>query len=381
MILLALSVFTFAAAAFPAILFARNLSLYREPPLADSATRPKISVLVPARNEENSIARAVESALGARGVDLEVLVMDDASTDRTAEVVRSLAAKDARVRLYEAPQLPEGWNGKQHACWNLALLAQHETLCFLDADVELAPDALARMSAFLRDSNADLASGFPREIAVTFLEWLLLPLIHFVLLGFLPISSMRRSASPAYSAGCGQFMLARREPYFASGGHAAIRTTMHDGLLLPRLFRKHGHKTDLADLTALATCRMYRSAEQVWQGLSKNATEGLAAPARIVPATALLLAGQVFPFLSLSLLLTGKWGMPVARMVWPLTASAALLAYLPRVAGVVRFRQSVRGALLHPVGIVVLLALQWVALGRKLAGKQAVWKQRPCKAN
>lgn len=377
MILVAICVLASVMAALPTILFVRNLFLYREPPLAGRTPRPRISVLIPARNEEQSITAAVSSVLNSRNVELEVLVMDDASTDRTAEIVSRLAANDRRIRLEVAPNLPAGWNGKQHACWNLAQQARQEIFCFLDADVKLEPEALACMAAFLQASDAALVSGFPRQITVTFLEWLLLPLIHFVLLGFLPIASMRRSTSPAYAAGCGQFLLVHREAYFASGGHAAIRSTMHDGLLLPRSFRHHGYKTDLADLTSLASCRMYRNAGQVLRGLSKNATEGLGAPSRIVPVSLLLILGQVIPYLSLILLLIfGKFS---SHAVWALTEGAVILAFLPRLLGVFRFRQSVRSALLHPVGIAVLLVLQWTALASKLAGRQAVWKQRECK--
>ena len=379
MILVGVSVLAFVLAALPAIVFARNLFLYREPPSVCQSVPPKISVLIPARNEEDSIAAAVNSALRSRNVELEVVVMDDASTDATAEIVRSLVASDRRVRLEQSPGLPPGWNGKQHACWNLAQQAEKEIFCFLDADVKLEPDALARMAAFLQTSNAGLVTGFPRQIAVTFLEWLLLPLIHFVLLGFLPIASMRRSTSPAYAAGCGQFLLVRREAYFVSGGHAAIRSTMHDGLLLPRLFRQHGYRTDLADLTSLATCRMYRNAGQVWRGLSKNATEGLAAPSRIVPVSLLLILGQVVPYLLLTLLWISSPGKYVRPAVWVITGGAVILTFLPRILAVFRFCQPARSTLLHPVGIAVLLLLQWTALGSKLAGRQAVWKQRECK--
>ena len=200
------------------------------------------------------------------------------------------------MRLERAPALPAGWNGKQHACWSLAHVAKGEVLCFVDADVRLKPDAVSRMAGFLSKGNNALVSGFPRQVTETWLEWLLLPLIHFVLLGFLPMTQMRNGTDPSFAAGCGQFMMVRREAYFACGGHAEIRATMHDGLLLPRLFRQHGYRTDLADLTELATCRMYRNARQVWSGLAKNATEGIANPVRIGPISVLLVMGQVLPF-------------------------------------------------------------------------------------
>ena len=120
---------------------------------------------------------------------------------------------------------------------------------------------------------------------------MLLPLIHFVLLGLLPMGRMRKTTKVAYAAGCGQFFLAEREGYFACGGHAAIRDTRHDGLRLPEEFRRHGLRTDVVDLTELAEVRMYDSASAVWMGLAKNATEGLGSPGRIVPVTVLLAGG------------------------------------------------------------------------------------------
>jgi hypothetical protein len=326
-------------------------------------------VLIPARNEERSIRAAVEAALAGRGVELEVVVLDDHSEDATARIVAELAARDPRVRLLQGPPLPPGWCGKQHACVVLARAARHPLLVFVDADVRLAPDGLARMAAFLDASGADLVSGVPRQEAGTFLEKLVIPLIHFVLLGFLPLRRMRRSCRPAFAAGCGQLFLARRTVYERVGGHAAIRASLHDGIKLPRAFRAAGLKTDLCDATDVATCRMYRGAGELWHGLAKNATEGLAAPRMIVPATALLLGGQVLPLALLPL----AWAEPAAA---GLAALGVVLLFSPRLAGMRRFHQSPLGAALHPLGVLVLVAIQWYGLLRALLGRPAGWKGR-----
>ena len=110
--------------------------------------------------------------------------------------VADIASIDPRARVVQAPPLPAGWSGKQHACWRLAHLARHPLLLFIDADVRLKPDALARTAAFLEASGADLVSGIPHQETVGFLEKLVIPLIHFILLGFLPMRRMRRSTSP-----------------------------------------------------------------------------------------------------------------------------------------------------------------------------------------
>ena len=157
------------------------------------------------------------------------------------------------------------------------------------------------------------------------------------------------------------------------GGHAAIRATLHDGIKLPRAYRAAGLKTDLFDATDLATCRMYRSAADLWHGLAKNATEALAAPALIVPATLLLLGGQVLPLL---LVLFGPaLGLSAADRAVAAVAPGLLV---PAAAG--RRRPvppaAPRGGA-APVGVLILLAIQWYALGRDLLGRPATWKGRP----
>ena len=364
--------FALAAASIPMLLFLVNIRLFRRPCLCgDNPELLPVSVLIPARNEEQSIAAAVQSVLASQGVTLELIVLDDASTDRTASIVRALAATDARLRLEHAPGLPFGWNGKQYACWHLASLARYPVLCFLDADVRLGPLALARMLTELHPASTGMVTGLPRQQTETWLEWLLIPLIHFILLGFLPLPGERLTRRAGFAAGCGQFMMARSSSYFTTGGHSAIRFTMHDGLLLPQLFRRHDIQTRIFDLTADATCRMYRNADEVWSGLSKNATEGIAAPSRIGVFTLLLFVGQVLPFpLLLCALIVGN------HRAFSLALVTCSFSLIPRIGSAARFRQSWRSVVLHPVGVLVLLALQWTALCRRLAGRPASWKQR-----
>jgi hypothetical protein len=382
-----LAMISLVLAAIPAALFVLNLFVYRPLPRRQppgeiqferhrmaSGTAPSmrqgVSVLIPARDEELNIRATLESVLANHNCDFEVIVLDDHSTDHTAAIVEEIAARDHRVRRESAPPLPAGWCGKQYACHVLAQLARHPWIIFMDADVRLAPDALARMTAFMQSTGAALASGVPRQELGSFSERLLIPLIHFILLGFLPMHLMRRTRWAAMSAGCGQLFVARREAYKQCGGHALLRDSLHDGIKLPRVFRQAGFATDLFDATDVATCRMYRTNADTWRGLGKNATEGLAAPTTIIPITALLLGGQVLPFGLL--LLAPK--LPALALIF--TAVAAACAYGPRLLAVRLFRQPFGGALLHPFGVLALLAIQWRALIRHLAGKPSVWKGR-----
>ena len=369
-----------ACAFLPALLFAVNAMLFRRPGRPwNKRELPPVSVLIPARDEEASIGAAIEAVLASRGVALELIVLDDASSDRTAEIVQRFAEEDDRVRLETAPKLPEGWNGKQHACWVLASLARYPVFCYLDADVRVGPEAIYRMVSEINhvervdqeEPEMALVSGFPRQETGTFFENLLLPLIHFILLGFLPLPGERWTGWSAFAAGCGQFMMVRREPYFASGGHSAIPMTMHDGLRLPRLFRRNGFKTGVFDLSRDAECRMYRGAGEVWRGLTKNATEGMATIFRLPVFTVLLLVGQVMPIPMIVASAMLGYVVPLR-----LSLLALLVGYGIRCLSAWRYGQNWRGVIWHPLGVLVLLLLEWLALLRKLFRIRSTWKQR-----
>lgn len=366
---LALAALVLAVA--PAGMMIANLWLYRRPPRPRSPlTKRTVSVLIPARDEQEQIGPAIEAALANRDVELEVVVLDDGSVDRTAAIVDGYRHADRRVRLVPGQPLPPGANGKQHACAQLGDQATGDWLVFIDADVRLAPDALVRILSFVEGRAVDLASGIPRQVTGSFGERLVVPLIHFVLLAFLPLGLMRRSRHPAYAAGIGQLFVTSRAAYDAAGGHQAILSSRHDGLDLPRAYRKAGRTTDLFDATELASCRMYSSTSATWRGFLKNADGGLGHPAVIVPATVLLLLGQVAPPL---LWVAAPWTTgPVA----PLAAAALAVTLVARLIAGRRFRQDGLSALLHPLGVAALLAIQWHALLKRLRGRPASWKGR-----
>ena len=347
-------------AAFPLVLALDNLRRYRLPPVATG--RQALSVLIPARNEEANIADAVAAVLANEGAEIELLVLDDGSTDATPEILGGI--QDARLRVLRGSGLPAGWCGKQHACSVLASEASHELMVFVDADVRLAPDALSRMAGFMQSRDVALGSGFPRQVTKSWSEVLLLPLIHFLLLGYLPIIQMDRSAAPGLGAGCGQLFIARRAAYRAAGGHAAIRASLHDGLTLPRAFRRAGLMTGLFDASSFASCRMYHDAGQVWEGLTKNATEGMAKPAALPIWTIILAGGQVVPLVWL--LVAPSW--------WAALALACGIGL--RIVLALRFGQPLVSAILHPAGVAALLVVQWAALLRAASGRKATWRGR-----
>ncbi len=386
-----LAIASAGCAVLPALVFARNLFLYRPlskqteslPLLMDeNGKKSGLSILIPARNEEASIGEAIESAISSisrtAGIPIEVIVMDDGSTDDTERIVAKISQRDERVRLVTAPPLPGGWCGKQHACFQLSKVARYDLFLFLDADVRLESHAPERMISYLLTHEIDLLSGFPRQITESLTEKLVLPLMHFVLLGFLPMDQMRSTRKPSFGAGCGQLFLIRKEAYDSCGGHGEIRESLHDGVKLPRAFRAAGFSTDLFDATDIARCRMYRSTHEVFFGLLKNAGEGLAAPRLIVPATVILVVGQVLPIplLLYFLLAPGASEGELSGLWFAALATSILASLYPRFHAAWRFRQPWISPLLHPVGVMMLLFIQWASLVRQLLGSNPTWKGR-----
>lgn len=358
-------------AVVPLLVTWRNLQTFTRPHDAPPVGTG-VSILIPARNEAATIDRAVRAALASTGVEIEVLVIDDDSTDDTAAVVERIAGQDPRVTLLRAPPLPVGWAGKQRACSLLAEAARFDVLMFVDVDVRLAPSAAASAAGrLLADPAFGMVSGFPRELAVSLGERLVIPWIHVLLLGYLPMARMRASAAPAYGAACGQWIVARRDAYRQVGGHAATPRSRHDGTSLPRTFRVGGWKTDVFDGSDVAECRMYDGFAAVWQGFSKTPGEGMAT-ARALPVwTVLIGMGHVMPsLLLLGGLVAGQPAVAAAGAV----GSAANLAL--RLLLCVRVGQPLVGALLHPIGAALMLANQWTSLLRDRLGRQSEWRGR-----
>lgn len=358
--------------AFVAGLFLINLIFFRKSrrPCADQ--QPQVSVLIPARNEAQRIGRLLDSVLHSKGVLCEICVLDDESQDGTAEIVAGYSKRHPNVRVIRGTPITAGWSGKQFACWQLAQQAAYPELVFLDADVVLTKDALARAVSQRQRTGADLLSGFPHQQVMTPGEQLLIPLIHQILLCFLPFALMRWTGMVGAAAGCGQFFLTTKEAYNTSGGHGAIRQSLHDGIMLPRAYRIAGLKTDLFDASDIATCRMYTSFDETWSGLMKNATEGFARLPLLPAMTALMLLAFVMPVICLIAAAIGL----VSDSLWLLVFTNCVLSYLPRFLCCLKFDRAWLAFVMNPMAIILFLTIQWIALLRKRLGKGVQWRQR-----
>lgn len=328
------------------------------------ATPPsRISVLIPARDEAANVARCVRAALASLPADGEVVVYDDASTDGTPEIVAALAAEDGRVRLVRGGALPAGWVGKPHACHRLAAEARGDLLVYVDADVALEADGLARLASLLESYRADVVTAAPRQETVTFAERLVVPLLHLTYLSWLPLPLVWRSGDPRFLVANGQLLAVRRRTLDAAGGWAAVRAEVVDDMALCRRVKEAGGRVVFADGHRMARCRMYRGAAEVRDGFSKNLYEGVGGrPVALAGVVAAHAAVHLLPYAALAAALLGAPHLilPALAGVGATTAMRALL--------VARFGQPAEGIVLHPVSILALLAIalnsfRWTARG------------------
>lgn len=343
-------------------------------------TSPRITVCVPARNEEANLEACVRSILASTHRDVEVLVYDDQSTDDTPNILAKLIASDPRVRAAQVTPLPSGWNGKQHACWRMSEQARGQWLCFTDADVRFEPACLADALAFAQAQKADMVSTFPRQITGSLAERLAVPMIFFILFSYLPMPRMRTTRDPAASAACGQFILVSRAAYDKAGGHQAFKNSMHDGVKMPREVRKAGFHTDLFDGTHLLSVRMYRGLAQTWRGFAKNAFEGLGSVGLLMFITVVHLLAHVVPWVIVPWALLGKL-VPTLLNAAPtdlaalFAVSCVAMAILQRFLLARRFEQGLTPVLLHPLGVLMMTIIQWHSLYLALTGQRA-WRGR-----
>ena len=347
---------------------ARNLTLYVHPRQLnqDQNFDDGVSILIPARNEEKNLGKLLASVLQQENCRFEVIVLDDNSEDSTFSIAESFAENDRRVRVVRSQALPSGWAGKQFACHQLSLEARFDHWIFVDSDVCFtSPHALARMAFHLKASPAGMLSSVPRQLTGTWAEQLIIPLIHQVLLGFLPFWEMRRNCMPALGAACGQLVAVKRVAYEECGGHQAVKHRLHDATALATLMRGKGILTDLFDSTELASCRMYHNSRDVFLGFAKNATEGMAQPALLPLWTVLLLGANVFPWI---LGLIHGWTTETILAVF---LNMSVFGVLMR-----RYRHSWLGAIARPAGVLTFVAIQWIALIGKWIGWRATWKGR-----
>lgn len=342
-----------------------NLRRLRVLPGGTTMGAPRVSVLLPARDEAGSIGHCLSALRAQRDApDLEILVLDDRSSDGTEAVVRHHLG-DPRVHLFGGDsEPPKGWNGKAWACHRLSEKATGQVLVFVDADVVVAPDALARMVSLLAPGEVQAVSPYPRQLASTWAERIVQPLLQWSWATLLPLGLAERSPRTTLVAANGQLLAITRDAYDTVGGHAAVRGEVLDDVALFQQLKRARLRGVLADGTDVATCHMYEGWSELRDGYSKSLWSATGSPAGAATLVALAFLAYLLP--------------PVAALLGSRTGA---VGYGAAVVGRAVVADRVGGrvwpdSLLHPASVLAfayLTARSWV--GRRRG--TLTWKSRP----
>lgn len=358
----------FIASALFILMFTMAANLLIFPRLSAHVTRKHdvfVSVLIPARNEASVIGETVHRLLVQRGVEFELLIMDDQSEDGTREVALAAADGDARLRVLESADLPAGWMGKSWACWQLAQAARGEVLVFIDADVRWEPDALASILAQMMDYDADMVTVWSTQITKTWGECLTVPLMALVILGYLPTVMVHYSPFRIFAAANGQCMAWRRGTYEAIGGHTVVANNVLDDVTLAQLTKANGSRIRMVDGAGLVCARMYENWQTARDGYAKNILAGYG------NSVVALIAGGIFHWL--------VFLMPYILLLLPnyrLEGAVLIIAGLSlRAVSAFWTGQRIRDALLMPISVLLFTRIAAQSIYWHYTGG-ARWKGR-----
>jgi len=343
-------------------------------PRRPAAPTPRVSVLVPARNEAANIGTCVRSLLAQTYPRLEILVIDDRSEDDTRAILEAEHARDPRLVVLAGDEPPPGWTGKNWACHQLAQAAHGEVLLFADADTDFFdPGAVREIVAALDGRGADLLSGLPRQVLGTVGERWVVPMFAWAFLCFTPLALGLVWRRPAFARAVGQLMAFRRDAYDTIGGHASVRGSVVDDLDLARLVARNGLACHVVDATDLVRCRMYRSGRAAVDGFAKNL---FAAFGYAVLPYLIVWIWLTFVHLEPVVMLALHAALPTRVPADPaLLAASVALALVTWLLAYVRLRLPLWPALLYPLTMLVFLAVAARAFVVTLR-RRSTWKGR-----
>lgn len=233
-------------------------------------TTPKVSILIPARNEEQNIGKSLEGLLKQDYPNFEIIVLNDHSEDNTLQVIEAYQKQDSRIKSINGKDLPDGWLGKNWACHQLSQVAAGEIFIFTDADNRHAPFAIKNTVAHIQNLKLGLISAFPQQWTVTLAEKMIVPIMDIFVYGTLPLWATYYLPFASMAAANGQWIALTREAYQQLGGHETVKNELVEDTFLARLAKRKKIKILTTAGTDAVFSRMYQNANEVWHGFSKN---------------------------------------------------------------------------------------------------------------
>ena len=337
------------------------------------AQNPLMSILIPARNEEENIKRCIISLTKQDYENIEILVLDDNSTDDTARIVLELSQKDPRIKLYSGEPLKKGWLGKSYACWQLSKYAKGDYLIFTDADTLHFPNSISSSVACLLRYNLDALSVFPKEITVTLHERMIVPFGKYMILSFVPLYLIRKSKSVLFCTAIGQFMLFKREVYKKIGGHKSIKSKVIEDIMISKQVKRCGYKFMIFDGRSSLYCRMYKNFREVVRGHSRTIFAAFDYNIYIITIAIILMSAIfLFPFIMLLVGILFDWPAILINLI----ILQIIIILIPKIIFSIRFKCKAVDIILHPISMVYLIYIAINSIFNTKIGMGVNWKGR-----
>ena len=369
---------------FTSIILIRNRFELTSLPEEKSTKSKKISVCIPARNEEEHISILLESLEQQKWPDFEVHVLDDQSTDMTYHIAESYQKKfTGRFFVHRGEDKPDDWLGKPWACHQLQKKCDGDILLFLDADTRLYPGAISRVASSFDQYDIDMLTVWPKQDLKTFWEKTVIPVVFYALVTLLPAiyvyrdprwlpKSLRVKFRTKFAAACGQCLAFKREAYDAIGGHESVKNKVVEDVELAKQLKKNGFTLRMFDGIGTVSCRMYQNEGEIFEGLRKNFLEGFnnSLPAFLM-AGLLHLVVYVLPFISIFFAIFLE-----NSVLFFLSVSCISLILIHRLIISNWYRLDPIYSFTHPIGV---LWFQWLAIVKiqdYVTGRSTQWKGR-----
>ena len=333
----------------------------------------RVSVLIPARDEEKNIAHCLDSLLDQTYANYEVVVLDDQSTDATWQIIESYArARPGRIRAIRGePLAPDGWSGKTHAMQQLADQAQGDYLMFTDADTVHGRQSVSWAVTNIEAHRADCVSGYVSQELATLGELFIVPAIYIMSAMLLPLWLIGATRAPGLSFAIGQMIIFRRGAFEAIGGWSSVKGQISDDVGVARELKRAGFREVFLDMRAHVRCRMYDGYRASFNGISKNIYDFAKHRTLFLAVAVTLLVGLVvLPFALLPILfITGNPGAQFIFFCVALFLAAWAIALYDR--GLAWW-----APLLYPIMFLHLLYMAWWSIGQASSGRAVFWKGR-----
>lgn len=358
-----------------------HLDIIVEPATPPAASAPLISICIPARNEENNIRNCVESVLAQDYPNIEVIVLDDRSTDTTLTQLKVIAVRDSRLLPIHGSDLPEGWAGKPHALFQASAAAHGEWLCFVDADTFLAPQAISSCYVKALETKADLFTTMNEQVLGSFWEKVVMPLVMTALsVGFSPRKVNDPSKQDAVANG--QFIMIKRSIYNSIGGHEKVKDQIVEDKAIAEQVKWNGHRLIIADGKKVIRTRMYTSLPSMWEGWTKNIYLGLRGhPSMLIlgafGATLALIAAlflPLWPLLGINWYFNNGAWLAIAVLIQSLIVWGTLIFFRAQVAR--KMNISAWYALTTPLGAGIFAAMMLASAWKVISGQGVTWRGR-----